>query len=129
MTGPPKTKRVPGTVGDQIPPPATKTSATPEAWSKKSHYRPLPREFRHDGFTFRQIERTKNAAIYEQTWDGSSNPSVCYEVIRIRCREGFKIGERWVEPAEVYPNSEVWGKDGFTFTDKDAAFTKFHELT
>src|SRR5262245_5684505 len=91
------------------PQPTRKTSATAEAWSKKSHYRTLPKEFRHDGFTFRQSARTKNAAIYEQTWNGCSNPSVCYEVVRIRCREGFQIGGRFVEAAEVYPNPEAWG--------------------
>jgi hypothetical protein len=88
----------------------------------------LPKEFRHDGFTYRQIARQGNAAIYEQTWNGCSNPSVCYEVVRIRRREGFQVGDRFVEPAEIYPNSETWGTDGFTFTDKDAAFAKLREL-
>jgi hypothetical protein len=51
-------------------------------------------------------------------------PSVSYEVVRIRRREGFRIDGRFVEPAEVYPNSDVWGVDGFTLTDQDAAFAK-----
>jgi hypothetical protein len=72
--------------------------------------------------------RDDNAAIYEQTWNGCLNPSISYEVIRIRRREGFHIGGRFVEPAEVYPNSEAWGMDGFTFTDKDAAFAKLRQL-
>jgi hypothetical protein len=88
----------------------------------------LPKEFRRDDFTYRQIARENGAAIYEQTWNGCHNPSVCYEVIRIRRREGFEIGSRFVEPAEVYPNSEAWGVDGFTFTDKDAAFAKLGEM-
>ncbi len=46
------------------------------------------------------------------------NPSISYEVIRIRRREGFQIGGRFVEPAEVYPNSEAWGMDGFTLPTK-----------
>jgi hypothetical protein len=49
-------------------------------------------------------------------------------VIRIKRREGFEIGGRLVEAAEVYPNSEAWGVDGFTLTGKDAAFTKLREL-
>jgi hypothetical protein len=53
---------------------------------------------------------------------------MCYEVVRIRRREGFQINGRLVEPAEVYPNSEAWGVDGFTFTDKDAAFAKLREV-
>jgi hypothetical protein len=105
-----------------------KRRATAEAWSKKGHsYKPLPIRFRRDGFNYRQIAREQDAAIYEQTWSGRSNASVCYEVIRIRRREGFQIDGRFVEPAEVYPNSDAWGVDGFTLTEKDAAFAKLRE--
>ena len=109
------------------PPP--KTRATTEGGDKKGpFYKPLPKEFRHDGFTFRQIVREGDAAIYEQTWNGCQNPNVAYEVIRIRRRKGFQIGSKFVEPAEVYPKSEAWGVDGFTLTDKDAAFAKLRAL-
>jgi hypothetical protein len=106
-------------------PRAIKTRATGVARSKKQpSYRPLPIEFSRNGFNYRQITREGNAAIYEQIWSGCSNPSVCYEVVRIRRREGFQIDGRFVEPAEVYPTSDAWGVDGFTLTDKDAAFAK-----
>jgi hypothetical protein len=106
-----------------------KTRATAEAWGKKHRfYKPLPTRFRRDGFQYRQIARERDAAIYEQTWSGCAEPSVCYEVIRIRRRDGFQIGGRFVEPAEVYPNSDAWGVDGFTLTDKDAAFAKLREV-
>jgi hypothetical protein len=106
-----------------------KTRATAQAGSGKRHFYKAPREFRRDGFEYRQIAREGDAAIYEQTWSGCFEPSVCYEVIRIRHRDGFQIGERFVEPAEVYPKSEAWGVDGFTFTDKDAAFAKLREIS
>jgi hypothetical protein len=116
-------------VGGLIYPSTPKTRATPEAGGKKRHfYKPLPIRFRKDGFNYRQIAREGQAAIYEQTWTGCENPSVSYEVIRIRRREGFHIGPRFVEPAEVYPNSEAWGVDGFTLTDRDAAFRKLQEI-
>ena len=105
-----------------------KASATAEGGNKKSRYKSLPKEFRRNGFAFQQIARQGNAAIYEQRWTGCTEPSVCYEVIRIRRREGFEIGGRWVPPAEVYPNSEAWGVDGFTLSDKDAAFAKLREV-
>ena len=112
-----------------LPSPEIKTRATPEARSKKQRfYRPLPTQFRRDGFNYQQITREGYAAIYEQTRIGVSNPSVCYEVIRIRRREGFQINGRSIEPAEVYPNSDAWGVDGFTFTNKDAAFAKLKEV-
>ena len=119
----------PAIVSDSTERLSTKTCATAEAWGRKSHsYKPLPIRFRKDGFSYRQIASNDNAAIYEQTWRGCPNPSICYEVIRIRRREGFHIGPRFIEPAEVFPNSESWGLDGFTFTDKDPAFAKLRLL-
>ena len=107
-----------------------KTRATAEAWSKKRHScKPLPTRFRRDGFEYRQIARERHGAIYEQTWAGCCDPSVCYEVIRIRRREAFQIDGRLVEPAEVYPSSGAWGVDGYTLTDKDAAFAKLREVS
>jgi hypothetical protein len=106
-----------------------KTRARAEAWGKKhAFYKSLPTRFRRDGFEYRQIAREGDAAIYEQTWSGCAEPSVCYEVIRVRRREGFQIDGRLVEPAEVYPSSGAWGVDGFTLTDKDAAFAKLQEM-
>lgn len=129
MSVPTTQKRAPGFFGRSISLVARKTRATPEAWGKKRRfYKPLAKEFRRDGFEYRQIAREGDGAIYEQTWRGCPNPSVCYEVIRIRRRESFQIGARFVEPAEVYPNSEAWGVDGFTLTDRDAAFAKLREL-
>jgi len=53
------------------------------------------------------MAREGDAAIYEQRWTGCAEPSIVYEVIRIRRRDGFQIDDRFVEPAEVYPNSEA----------------------
>ena len=106
--------------------PGRKTSATAEGGSKKARfYKPLPKEFRRDGFNYRQIAREGDAAIYEQRWTGCAEPSVCYEVIRIRRRDGFQISEKVIEPYEVYPNSDAWGVDGFTFADCNKAWAKF----
>jgi hypothetical protein len=123
-----KVKGALASVGDLMPPGTAKPRATAERGTNKSHYKRLPKEFRRDGFDFRQIAREGNAAIYEQRWTGCAEPSVCFEVIRIRRREGFQIGNKFVEPAEVYPKSEAWGVDGFTLTDREAAFAKLHEL-
>jgi hypothetical protein len=85
----------------------------------------LPSQFRRDGFTYRQIAREGDVALYEQCWTGSPDAAVCFEIIRVRRREGFQIGGRIVEPAEVYPNSEAFGVDGFTVTDRNKAWDKF----
>ena len=129
MNRPPRAKSGPALLGDLIPGPTLKTLAAPEAGYKKCHsYKSLPMHFRRSGFTYRQIAREANAAVYEQTWSGSSESSVCYEVIRIRRRDGFQIGARFVQPAEVYPSSRAWGVDGFTLTNKDVALAKLRGL-
>ena len=88
----------------------------------------MPKQFRRGGFNYRKIAREGEVAIYEQTWNGCLNPRICYEVIRIRRRDGFQIADKSVEPHEVYPNSEAWGTDGFTVTDEDLAFTRLRKL-
>jgi len=114
-------------VGDLMPPVTVKTRATAEGAGKKRHsYKPLPKEFRRGGFDYRQIYREGDFAIYQQTWKGNEH-SAAFEVIRIRRRDGFQVGGKFVEPAEVYPNSEAWGVDGSTVTDKDAAFAKLRQ--
>jgi hypothetical protein len=129
MKPPPKIKLVPALTRRSIADPFEKTRDKAEGRSKKRHsYKPLPKEFRRDGFIYRQIARDGDAAIYEQRETGCAEPSICYEVIRIRRRDGFQIDGRFVEPAEVYPNSEAWGVDGFTVTDKEAAFAKLREI-
>lgn len=129
MIGPAKNKRGSAFARDSGAVSTRKTPATAEAWSqKRQSYKPLPTRFRRGGFHYRQIAREGNAAIYEQTWSGCPNPSISYEVIRIRKREAFQIGGRSVGPAGVYPKSEAWGVDGFTLIDRDAAFAKLREL-
>lgn len=108
---------------------ALKSPARLEAGSKKRHsYRPLPTQFQRDGFNYRQIAREGGGAIYEQIRIGIPNPTVGYEVIRIRRRDGFYIHGRFVEPAETYPSSQAWGIDGWTFPTKEAAFAKLREI-
>lgn len=126
---PPKPKGSAGVVGQSMVLPTEKTPATAEGGGKKGRfYKPLQKEFRRDGFTNRQIMREGRAAIYKQTWNRCSDPGDCYEVVRIRRRGGFQIDGRLVEPAEIYPKAAAWGADGFTFTDKDAAFEKLRQI-
>jgi hypothetical protein len=107
----------------------SKMRARAEAGSNKEpFYKPLPTQFQRDGFTYQQIAREDDVAIYEQCWISSPDPSVCYEVIRIRRRESFQIDGRLIEAAEIYPRSEHWGSNGWTVLSRDAAFAKLREV-
>ena len=108
---------------------AQKTRVAEKQAVKKGHsYEPLAKAFTLGGFSYRQIAREKNWAIYEQRWRGSEN--VCHEIIRIRREEAttFPSGRSY-PPREVYPPSEAWGVDGFTVTDRDAAFKKLKQMS
>ena len=130
MTTPSRQKCRRSFVGGLIPPPVPKTSATAKARTKERHsYKPLRKEFQRRGFNYRQIAREGDVALYEQRWTGCPDAAVCFEVIRVRRHKGFQIGGRFVEPAEVYPRSELWGVDGFTFTNRDKAWVKFSEIS
>jgi hypothetical protein len=130
VTTPLKQKRVPLFLGDLRPPAERKTHARAEGRTKKGRfYRPLPTEFRRNGFDYRQIAREGDDALYEQRWTGCGEPSPSYEVIRIRRRDGFQISEKFIEPYEVYPNSDTWGVNGFTFADRNKAWDKFFEMS
>jgi hypothetical protein len=107
-----------------------KARSRAEGGTKERHsYKPLRKEFRRAGFNYRQIAREGNVAVYEQHWTGCAEPSVCYEVIRIRRRDGFQISEKFIEPYEVYPNSDAWGVDGFSVTDRNKAWDNFFEIS
>ena len=130
MTTPSGEKRGGSFVGGLIPPSSRKTSARAEARTKERHsYKPLRKEFRRHGFNYRQVGREGDIALYEQRWTSCPDAAVCFELIRVRQREGFQIGRRFVEPAEVYPASELWGVDGFTVTDRNKAWARFLRMS
>jgi len=100
-----------------------------EGFSRKGHsYKPLPLEFHSHGFSYRQIARQGDWAIYAQGCQDSEN--VCYEVVRIRRQEAKTFPSGRSYPArEVYPASETWGTAGFTFADSNKAWDKFFEIS
>ena len=117
------------TVGDSIPPAAPKARARFISTSRGAdYYKPLKTHFQRGEFNYKQIAREKDVAIFEQTWPGCFEPSVCWEVAVIRRHNGKTIKGHWVAPSEFYPSSTEWGKYGFTFTDKEAAFAKLREI-
>ena len=59
---------------------------------------------------------------------GSGYRPIASELQQLRGRHVGLIVDLFIEPAEIYPNSEAWGSDAFTFTDKDAAFAKLRQM-
>ena len=77
-----------------------------------------------------EIIREGRNAIY-QRYDAGKTPEaghVHYEVVRIGRHNGYNLGGSYIEPAETYPSSSMWGTAGWTCDDKATAQDKFDEL-
>jgi hypothetical protein len=78
--------------------PTLKTISTAEARGKKRlFYKRLPKEFRRNGFDYRQIYREGALAIYQQTWKGNED-SAAFELIRDSARVSRSAGNLLSQP-------------------------------
>lgn len=82
-------------------------------------YKILATEFTKKGYTYKQIWREGDFAIYEQRKENCAVPH--YESIEITRHDGYTIGEAVIPPSEVYPNNEAWGKTGWTSVSLEQA--------
>jgi len=89
-------------------------------------YKVMPSEFKKKGFTYRQVKREGMKAIYSQTKEGSSLNN--YEVVKLGRHKGYTMGGVFIEPAETYPGSSLWGIRGWTCQDLDSAQLRYISL-
>ncbi len=82
---------------------------------------PLSKKIRKQGFTFTQVLRRGNVAIYEQMKPGWAKPG--YEVIIIRVGKGHYLSDQKDSLMERYPTNNEWGKYGWTHTIEEDART------
>lgn len=91
-----------------------------------TEYKTIPVTFVKKGFTYHQLKREGNRAIYRQTRPGSGLNN--YEVVKIGRHHGYTMGGTYIEPAETYPGSSVWGLCGWTCTSLEAALERYNQL-
>lgn len=81
----------------------------------------IPANYTKNGFSYQLLERTPEAAIYEQRHE---DKLVAYEVVKVRCRSGRQsiVNGRPVvfEAGEYLPSTEEWGRFGWTYAGKGA---------
>jgi hypothetical protein len=82
----------------------------------------LATEITSRGFTYRQLERHDDLAIYEQTRKTWPRGRARYEVIIIRVQPAHTWPNGDISPEqEVYPSSGSWGRLGWTtYTRQEA---------
>ena len=89
-------------------------------------YKTIPSVFKKKGFTYTQLKREGNRAIFQQTREGSCLNN--YEVVKIGRHNGYLMGGVMIEPAETYPGSSLWGITGWTCTSIDDAMKRYDDL-
>jgi len=85
----------------------------------------LEKSFKKYGDQFKQILRKGKYAVYQRT---SKAGSRAFEVIKVSQHNGYKLGKNFIEPAEIYPGSSLWGIQGWTIVNKNDAEQQFNNL-
>ncbi len=87
----------------------------------------LKKEIRKNGFTYKQVQREAEKAIYAQYDDGYL---VAYEVFRIRIQRTrySQLLKREIPESERYPCNEDFGKTAFTCKDLKLAISNYNNL-
>lgn len=75
----------------------------------------LPLERIRKGFTYRQVKRVANCAIYSQHDHPRSVPGA-YEVIIIRSHDDYVIAGVTIPAAETYPGTGAFGSLAWTYS-------------
>jgi len=86
----------------------------------------LPKQFDKKGFTYKQIKRVGDKAIYEQTKKGQTGKT--FEVVKINRHNGYELGGQKIPPGEAYTSTSQWGTAGWTHRTLGEAETKFKKL-
>jgi len=88
----------------------------------------LPLEINKKGFTYTQIKRVNDIAIYKQKSLDVELNGEWYEVIKIKSHNGMTLGGNYIPPSEMYPSSTQWGVLGFTYNNISAAEDRFKQI-
>jgi hypothetical protein len=89
-------------------------------------YKVIPAQFKKRGFNYTQLKRDGMKAIYQQTRADSSLNN--YEVVKLGRHNGYNMGGSYIEPAETYPGSSLWGITAWTCCSIDDAMRRYDAL-
>lgn len=95
----------------------------------------IPAHFAKNGYHYQLLERTPHAALYSQSTVPNLPPAgkaCAYEVVRVRVRPERKasatMGGFTFPGGEYLPNTEEWGRHGWTFPTLDGAKVRLGEI-
>ena len=88
--------------------------------------KPLPTEFRSDGYCFQLLRRAGTVALLAKRKTPRSCPN--FEVVIIQTRPAEQIFGNRLPAREMMPPSESWGVLGWSDSNFPAAETRFNRL-
>ena len=83
----------------------------------------LPTTYNKNGFTFNQVNREGDVAIYEQIMP-ETGKRIAYEVFEVLKKPPVTINGIDIPERETCPGNEQWGNHGFTVYDLTSAKEK-----
>jgi hypothetical protein len=93
----------------------------------------LPTVITKSGFTYRQIERRGNVAVYSQHLKDRAGKPLAYETIIIKEHGAYVLGGNEIPAGESYPGTESFGYLGWSYSSlmpdaKERAFAKMESI-
>lgn len=93
----------------------------------KEPMRPLPLTYKKHGYTFHQVKREGNVAIYEQV-NPDDGKTVGFEVFEVIQHEEKAAFGKVFEAHEAPPYTEQWGTIAFTSGNLEQANVRFEHI-
>ncbi len=96
--------------------------------------KPLPQEFRRQGWWYRELKRQGHIRLYLQSSGPDFAKATGYVVAKIRRKKEGRLPRGEISPAqEVFPSAYKFGADGFFYMAKEGrglerAEAKYKEL-
>lgn len=87
----------------------------------------LAKQFTSKGFTYTEITRVGNKAIYKQSKEDQGSDS--FEVVKIGKHNGYELNGTKIVASETYPSTTLWGTQGWTYQNLDDAKKKFKKIS
>jgi len=87
----------------------------------------LEKIFNKKGFTYTQIVREGDKAIYRQ--DKNDYTSSSFEVVKIGSHNGYELNGTKIAASETYPSTSLWGIQGWTYQTLEDAKKKFKKIS
>ena len=78
------------------------------------------------GFRHEQVKRNGRVAIFKRSQLGLDRSH--YEVVQIGSHNGYNLGTSYIEAAETYPGSSLWGIQGWTHATLECANKHYDKL-